>query len=64
MPELDKKDCFIVDGSNEAARSLMTKLCKNARPGAVILVTNEEFECLKNSVIRITTEDDWKDPAS
>ncbi len=57
MPELNKKDCFIVDESNQEAKGLMIKICKQAQPGAVIFVTHEEFECLNESVIRIETED-------
>jgi len=57
MPELQKKDCFIVDESNKAAKSLMIKLCENVKPGVVIFVTREEFDCLKESVIRIEQPD-------
>jgi len=53
MPELDKKDVFIVDKSNKAAKSLMMKLCKDCKPGAVIFVTDEEFAALKTGVIRL-----------
>lgn len=53
MPELQKKDCFIVRKQDKAASELMYKLCRNAKPGAVIFVTDDEFNCLKDSVIRM-----------
>jgi hypothetical protein len=35
----------------------MVKLCEQAKPGAVIFVTNEEFHVLKNGVIRLEQPD-------
>lgn len=56
MPELEKKDCFIVRQEDKAAKELMIKLCRNAKPGSVIFVTDKEFNCLKDSVIRIEVQ--------
>jgi len=53
MQELNSKDIFIVDSSNEAAKSLMLKLAGNAKSGAIIFITNEEFKCLESGVIRM-----------
>lgn len=53
MPELPKKDCYIIDNSNDSARTLIAKLCEQTKPGAVIFVTNEEFEVLRDGVIRL-----------
>lgn len=53
MKGLEKKDCFIVRKQDKAARELMIKLCKNAKPGSVIFVSDDEFNSLKDSVIRI-----------
>lgn len=55
MPELEKKNVCVVDQSNESARSLMMKLAKSAKPGAVIYVTEDEFEVLRTGVIQIDT---------
>jgi len=52
MREIPKKDIFIVRADTEAM-SLMMKICKNPRPGAVICVTDKEFAALKDDVIRI-----------
>ena len=56
MAELNKKDIYIVKKDDKAANSLMMKLAKNFKPGAVIFVTDDEFECLNKSVIRIDTD--------
>ena len=56
MSELPKKDVYIVNQDDKAAKSLMIKLCEQAKPGAVIFVTEEEFECLNGSVVRIASE--------
>ncbi len=51
MKELSKMDKYFVKKSDKAAMSVMMKLCKNSRPGAVICVTDEEFKALRESVI-------------
>ena len=54
MRELPKIDRYFVKRSDAAAWSVMKKMCKNYRPGAVIPVTDEEFTALRKSVIIIT----------
>lgn len=53
LDEAPKMDVYVVDQSNPAAMSLVRKLCGNFKAGAVILVTEEEHEALKHSVMRI-----------
>lgn len=53
LPEVKKNVIYVVDNSKPAARTLMEKLCNNCKPGAVILVTKEEFEVLKAGVIQL-----------
>lgn len=50
--ELDVKRVYVVDESNEAAWSLMLKICRNGvKNGAVIPISKEEFMALKDAVI-------------
>lgn len=54
--ELEKKHIYVVNSENEAARDLMKKICERGRkPGAVVFVTSEEFEVLKDGVIILQT---------
>lgn len=55
--ELHKKAVYVVDRDNEAAWSLMRKLCEHSKPGAVIPVTHEEFEVLRDGVIVLMPPD-------
>ena len=48
---LPRKAVFVVDESNQEARALMIKLCENYREGAVIFVSAQEFEALKDAVM-------------
>jgi hypothetical protein len=45
-------DVFVVRRT-EAARTLVEKLVRVAKPGQIIFVTDEEFEELKAGVIRL-----------
>ena len=49
--ELHKKAIYVVDRDNEAAWSVMRKIADNCKPGAVIPVTAEEFEALRDGVM-------------
>ena len=39
---------WVVDETDKHAMSAVMKICKEARPGAVIRLTNEEFKAMKN----------------
>jgi hypothetical protein len=49
--QLDKQLIYVVDCSNPHATSVMRKIAKAARPGAIVEVTEEEFLALKHAVI-------------
>lgn len=49
--EFDKQLCYAVNRNDEAAWNCMMKIIKNPKPGAVIPLTQEEFDALKESVL-------------
>jgi len=54
--EISKTDIFLVNVEDRIAASLMRKLRKHhPKPGAIIPLTNEEFELFKKGCIAIRT---------
>ena len=49
--EFDKQLCYVVNRDDEAAWSAMMKIIKNPGPGAIIPLSQEEFDALKEYVL-------------
>lgn len=49
--EFDKQLVYAINRDDDAAWSCMMKIIKNPRPGAIIPLTQEEFDALKESVL-------------